>query len=105
MRGGSTTRPIIADDVLMAAPWSYILRKRVTKFGAKQVLRLYLSPAPTTSTTSTMPVSDEAFKKVADLVADKNTLIARRSTKSEQLQLYGLYKRATVDSSQRSATR
>ena len=55
--------------------------------------------------TIAMPVSDEAFKKVADLVGDKKTPIARRSTKSEQLQLYGLYKRATVDSSQRSATR
>jgi hypothetical protein len=52
-----------------------------------------------------MPVSDEAFKKVADLIGDKNTPVARRSTKAEQLQLYGLYKRATVDSSQRSATR
>jgi diazepam-binding inhibitor (GABA receptor modulating acyl-CoA-binding protein) len=44
----------------------------------------------------TMPVSDATFKKVADLVGDKNTPAARASTHAEKLRLYGLFKRGTA---------
>ncbi|KAL3822241.1 hypothetical protein ACHAXA_005874 [Cyclostephanos tholiformis] len=48
-----------------------------------------------------MPVSEEIFLKVAALVGDKNTPVARASSRAEKLNLYGLYKRATVDSEER----
>ena len=48
-----------------------------------------------------MPVSEDIFEKVAALVGDKNTPVARASTRAEKLNLYGLYKRATVDSGDR----
>ncbi|KAL7523268.1 hypothetical protein ACHAWF_000449 [Thalassiosira exigua] len=48
-----------------------------------------------------MAVSEETFKKVAALVGDKNTPAKRSSSMAEKLKLYGLYKRATVDSSER----
>ena len=45
-----------------------------------------------------MTVSAEKFEKIAKLVGDANTPAARPSTRAEKLQLYGLYKRATVES-------
>ena len=45
-----------------------------------------------------MVVSEEAFEKVAALVGDKNTPVARKSTRAEKLKLYGLYKQASVGS-------
>lgn len=48
-----------------------------------------------------MAVSEETFEKIAALVGDKNTPVARASTRAEKLKLYGLYKRATVESDQR----
>mmetsp|Transcript_32158 Transcript_32158/g.68054 ORF Transcript_32158/g.68054 Transcript_32158/m.68054 type:complete len:101 (-) Transcript_32158:348-650(-) len=50
-----------------------------------------------------MTVSEEAFQKIATLVGDKSTPVARASTRAEKLKLYGLYKRATVESDQRPA--
>ncbi|KAL7538974.1 hypothetical protein ACHAXR_008925 [Thalassiosira sp. AJA248-18] len=50
-----------------------------------------------------MTVPEEAFEKVAALIGDKNTPVARASTRAEKLRLYGLYKRATND--QRKTTR
>jgi diazepam-binding inhibitor (GABA receptor modulating acyl-CoA-binding protein) len=44
-----------------------------------------------------MPVSEEIFEKIAALVGDRDTPVARTSTRAEKLRLYGLYKRATVD--------
>lgn len=46
-----------------------------------------------------MAVTAEQFEAVAKLVGDKNTPTARESTRGEKLRLYGLYKRATVQSS------
>mmetsp|Transcript_18108 Transcript_18108/g.43553 ORF Transcript_18108/g.43553 Transcript_18108/m.43553 type:complete len:101 (-) Transcript_18108:256-558(-) len=48
-----------------------------------------------------MAVSEETFQKIAALVGDKNTPTARKSSHSEKLRLYGLYKSATVESEQR----
>jgi len=45
-----------------------------------------------------MTVSKEVFEKIAALVGDKNTPVARASSRTEKLKLYGLYKRATVGS-------
>ena len=50
-----------------------------------------------------MTVSAEKFEKIAKLVGDPSTPAARPSTRAEKLQLYGLYKRATVESDQRPA--
>lgn len=51
----------------------------------------------------TMAVSEAAFKAIAALVSDKSTPVARPSTRAEKLRLYGLYKRATTESSARPA--
>jgi diazepam-binding inhibitor (GABA receptor modulating acyl-CoA-binding protein) len=48
-----------------------------------------------------MTVSRDIFEKIAALVGDKNTPVARASSRGEKLKLYGLYKRATVDSAER----
>ena len=48
-----------------------------------------------------MTVSEEVFERIAALVGDKNTPVARASTRVEKLKLYGLYKRATVGSDER----
>eukprot|EP00574_Skeletonema_japonicum_P003211 CAMPEP_0201725494 /NCGR_PEP_ID=MMETSP0593-20130828/8877_1 /ASSEMBLY_ACC=CAM_ASM_000672 /TAXON_ID=267983 /ORGANISM="Skeletonema japonicum, Strain CCMP2506" /LENGTH=99 /DNA_ID=CAMNT_0048216895 /DNA_START=130 /DNA_END=429 /DNA_ORIENTATION=- len=48
-----------------------------------------------------MTVSAEKFGQIAKLVGDPSTPAARPSTRSERLQLYGLYKRATVESDHR----
>lgn len=48
-----------------------------------------------------MTVSGETFEKIAALVGDKSTPVARQSTRAEKLRLYGLYKRATVETSDR----
>ena len=45
-----------------------------------------------------MAVSEAAFEKVAALVGDKSTPVARKSTRAEKLKLYGLYKQATAGS-------
>ncbi len=50
-----------------------------------------------------MTVSVDKFEKIAKLVGDPNTPAARPSTRAEKLQLYGLYKRATVESDARPA--
>ena len=52
-----------------------------------------------------MTVSEETFEKIAVLVGDKSTPVARKSTIAEKFKLYGLYKRSTVDSDQRPAKR
>ena len=48
-----------------------------------------------------MTVSAEKFGQIAKLVGDPSTPAARPSTRAERLQLYGLYKRATVESDHR----
>jgi diazepam-binding inhibitor (GABA receptor modulating acyl-CoA-binding protein) len=48
-----------------------------------------------------MTVSTDKFERIAKLVGDPNTPSARPSTRAEKLQLYGLYKRATIDTDQR----
>ena len=48
-----------------------------------------------------MTVSEEVFEKIVALVGDKNTPVARASSRTEKLKLYGLYKRATVVSVER----
>ena len=45
-----------------------------------------------------MAITTEKFEKIAKLVGDPNTAAARPSSRSEKLQLYGLYKQATVGS-------
>lgn len=50
-----------------------------------------------------MAVSAEKFEKIAKIVGDPNTPAARPSSRAEKLHLYGLYKRATVESDQRPA--
>ncbi|KAL3774327.1 hypothetical protein ACHAW5_009846 [Stephanodiscus triporus] len=52
-----------------------------------------------------MPISEEIFEKIAALVGDRDTPVARTSTRSERLRLYGLYKRATVELGERAAER
>eukprot|EP00580_Thalassiosira_gravida_P014155 CAMPEP_0201684918 /NCGR_PEP_ID=MMETSP0494-20130426/52890_1 /ASSEMBLY_ACC=CAM_ASM_000839 /TAXON_ID=420259 /ORGANISM="Thalassiosira gravida, Strain GMp14c1" /LENGTH=102 /DNA_ID=CAMNT_0048168741 /DNA_START=13 /DNA_END=321 /DNA_ORIENTATION=- len=46
-----------------------------------------------------MTVSEGTFEKIAILVGDKKTPMARPSTHAEKLKLYGLYKQATVSDS------
>ena len=46
-----------------------------------------------------MAVTAEQFETVAKFVGDKETPTAREGTRGEKLKLYGLYKRATVPSS------